>query len=70
MALLEVDAIAENDGAVERQTWLRAVPGDELANRVLVGPLAAGGRQAVQHGRPGLFQVGQGQHSLGRLLLV
>jgi hypothetical protein len=35
---------------------------------VLVGPLAAGGRQAVQHGHLGLFQVGKGQHPLGRLL--
>jgi hypothetical protein len=39
-ALLEVDAIAENDGAVECEARLRAVPGDELANRVLVRPLA------------------------------
>jgi len=68
MALLEVDPIAKNDGAVERETWLRAVPGDELSNRVFVGPLAAGGREAVQHGRLGLFQVGKGQHPLGRLL--
>ena len=30
------------------------VPGDKLANRVLVGPLAAGGRQAVQHDGLGL----------------
>jgi len=65
IALLEVDPIAKNDGAVECETWLRAVPGDELSNRVLVGPLAAGGREAVQHGRLGLFQVGKGQHSLG-----
>ena len=53
-ALLKVDAIAENDGAVERKPRLRAVPGDKLANRVLVGPLAAGGRQAVQHDGLGL----------------
>ena len=38
------------------------------ANRVFVGPLTARGRQAVQHGRLGLFQVGKGQHPLGRLL--
>ena len=42
MALLEVDPIAKNDGAVEGETWLRPVPGDELSNRVLVGLLAAG----------------------------
>jgi len=70
MGLLEVDAIAEDDGAVECEARLRAVPGDELANRVLAGPLAARGRQAIQHGRLGLFQVGKGQHSLRRLLLA
>ena len=70
MTLLEVDAIAQNDGAVEGETGLRSVPGDELANRVLVGPLAAGGRQTVQHGCLGLFQVGKGQHPFGRLLLA
>jgi hypothetical protein len=35
---------------------------------VFVGPLTAGRRQAVQHGRLGLFEVGKGQHPLGRLL--
>jgi hypothetical protein len=41
LPLLEVDPIAENDGTVERETWLRAVPCDELTNRVVVGPLSA-----------------------------
>lgn len=30
--------------------------GDELANRVVVAPLAAGGRQGVQHGRFDVFE--------------
>ena len=33
---LEVNPLPEDDGAVERETWLRAVPCDELANRVIV----------------------------------
>jgi hypothetical protein len=41
LPLLEVDAIAQDDGAVERETWLRAVPRDELTNGVIVGPLSA-----------------------------
>jgi hypothetical protein len=68
--LFEVNPVPEYDGAVEGEAGLRTVPVDELANRVVVGLLAAGGRQAVQHGRLGLFQVGKGQYSLGRLLLA
>jgi len=33
----------------EREAGLRTVPSDELANGVVVGPLPAGRRQAVQH---------------------
>ena len=40
-ALLELDSVAENDRAVEREPRLRTVPGDVLANRVFRGPLAA-----------------------------
>jgi hypothetical protein len=38
--LLEVYAVPKDDGAVEREPWLRAVPLDELTNRVIVGALA------------------------------
>jgi hypothetical protein len=48
LPLLEVNSIAENDGAVERETWLRAVPRDELPNRVIVGALAAPRGQAAE----------------------
>jgi hypothetical protein len=41
VVLLEMDAIAEHDRAVERQPRLRTVPGDELGDRVVVGTLAA-----------------------------
>ena len=55
-------------GAVECEARLRAVPGDELANRVLVGPLAAGGRQAVEDCGLGVFEIGQGEDAFGRFL--
>jgi hypothetical protein len=55
--LLKVNPVSEHDGAVEREPGLRTVPGGDLANRVVVGPLAACGRQAVQHGRLGMFDV-------------
>ena len=57
--LFEVISIAEHDGAVESEAGLRTVPGDELADRVLVGSLAAGRRQAVEDGRFGVFEVGK-----------
>ena len=65
LPLFEVDPITENHCAVECEARLRAVPGDELTNRVIVGSLAAGGGQAVEYRRFGLFQVGKREDSLG-----
>jgi hypothetical protein len=42
VALLKVNAVAEDHRAVEREAGLRAVPSDELANGVLVGSLPTG----------------------------
>jgi hypothetical protein len=64
LALFEVDAISENDRAVERETGLRAVPRDELTNHMVVRALTAGGGLAVQHGRLGLLEI-EGQNPLG-----
>ena len=64
LLLFQVDPITENDRTVEGEARLRAVPTDELTNRLLVGTLAAGGRQAVENSRFGVLQVGKGQHSL------
>ena len=66
-ALFEVNPVPEHHGAVESEARLRAVPGDELTNRVVVGPLAAGGCQTVQHRRLGLFEVRERQDALRRL---
>ncbi len=41
-ALLEVNPVAEHDRAVERETRLRAIPGDKLPNGMVVRALAAG----------------------------
>src|SRR5205807_501514 len=69
-ALFEVNPVPEHDGAVEREAGLRTVPGDELANRVIVGSLAARRRQAVQDGRLGVFEIRGRQNPLGRPLLA
>jgi hypothetical protein len=58
--LFEVNPVPEHDGAVEREAGLRTVPGDELANRVVVGSLAAGRRQAVQYCGLGVFEIREG----------
>jgi hypothetical protein len=69
-ALLEVDAIAEDDGAVEGQARLRAVPGDKFSDGVFIGALTAGRSQVVQHGDLRVFEVREGQEPLRALLLA
>jgi hypothetical protein len=70
LPLLEVNPITEDDGAVERQPRLRAVPRDELANRVIVGALAASRSQAAKHRRLRMLQVGQGEYTFRHLLAL
>src|SRR5262249_46279024 len=48
---------------------LRTVPGDELANRMVVRPLAADGREAAQHGGLGVFELGSASTRLGGFFL-
>jgi hypothetical protein len=57
LPLLDVNPIPEDHGAIEGETWLRAVPGDELPNRVVVGALTAPGGQAAEDRRLRLLQV-------------
>src|SRR5213596_1984588 len=68
LPLLEMNPIAEDDGAVKRETWLRAVPRDELTNRVIVGALIASRGQAADDRRLRVLKVGQGEHTFRRLL--
>jgi hypothetical protein len=62
--LFETNPVPEHDGAVERKAGFRTVPRDELANGVIVGPLAAGGREAAQHRSLGVFEVREREDSL------
>jgi hypothetical protein len=39
MLLLQSNAIPSHDRFVERQSWFRAIPFDELMNRMIVGTL-------------------------------
>src|ERR1035438_10452227 len=63
--LLQRDSIPSHDGLVESQARLRAVPINELANRVIVGTLRTGRGQAVEDGRLGLFKIWELQDHLG-----
>ena len=54
--------------AVEREPELRTVPRHELADRVLVGSLAAGRLQTVQHRRPDVSRSGSARTRLGAFL--
>jgi hypothetical protein len=69
-ALFEVNPVSKHDGAVKCETRLRTVPGDELANRGVVGSLATGGCQAVEDGCLGVFEVLERQDALRWLLLA
>ena len=62
--LFEVNPVPERDVRLNARRGSEQYPGDELANSVVVGPLAAGGCQAVQHRRLGLFEVQEGQDAL------
>jgi hypothetical protein len=67
-SLFGVNPISKHHCAVEREARIRAIPGDELANRV--GALAASRRQAVEHRRLGVFEVRERQDALRRFLLA
>jgi|SRR5580704_12045588 hypothetical protein len=68
--LFEKDPVPQNYGAVECQSRLSAVPLDKVSDGAIVATLAAFGREAVQDGCFGLFEVGKRQDSLRRSLLL
>lgn len=68
--LFEVNAIAEDDRPAERQPGRRAVPGDELSDRVVVGTLATGRGEAGEHRALGVLEVREGEDALGWLLAL
>jgi hypothetical protein len=57
MTLLQRNSISSYDGLVESQAWLRTVPVNELANRVVVGALRTWRGEAVEHSRLGLLKI-------------
>jgi hypothetical protein len=63
--LFKVNAVAQDHRAVKRETGLRAVPSDELANGMVVGSLPAGGGEAVEHRGLGLSRSGRARTRLG-----
>lgn len=64
----EVNTVPKDDRAVEREARLRTILRDEFADRVVIGPLGAGRRQAVQNGCLSVLQVWKRQASLRWLL--
>jgi hypothetical protein len=68
LALLKVNAVAQDHRAVEREAGLRAVPSDELPDGVIVSALPAGGCKAVEHRSLGVLEIGQSEDTFGRLL--
>ena len=60
LLLLEVDPVAQNDGAAQCQPRFGTVPVDEVGDGAVVSSLAAFGGKAFQDRRFGLFEVGKG----------
>src|SRR5215469_11464053 len=63
MPRFQVHAIAHDDNAVEGQSRLGVIPGDELVDRVLVHSTRGGRAEAVENGGLAVIQVRQAEHS-------
>jgi len=63
MPRFQVHAIAHHDDAVEGQSRLGAVPGDELVDGVLVDSTRSWRAEAIENCRFAMIQVGQAEHS-------
>jgi hypothetical protein len=59
---LEIGPVPENNDSVERQARLRAVPFDELVNRVAVTALGFEAGKAIQHSGFSMLEIGQAQN--------
>src|SRR2546426_7232673 len=70
LLLFEADSVAEHDGPVECQAWLRAIPLDKFGDSVIVGPLSAFRRKRIENGGFRLFQIGQGEDAFRRFLFL
>jgi len=63
MPRFQVQAIAHNDDSVKGQPRLRAVPGDELVDGVLVDSARSWRAEAIENCRFTMIQVWQAEHS-------
>src|SRR2546426_5963469 len=57
LLLFEADSVAEHDGPVECQAWLRAIPLDEFGYGVIIRALAASGGETVENRGFRLFKI-------------
>ena len=63
--LFQIDAIASDDGPVESEPRLRAIPVNEVANGVVVGALRAWRCEAIENCGSGLVQIRKSQNCFG-----
>ena len=61
-----MDSVSSNDGFVEGQARLRAIPQNEFINRVLITALRLEGSQAGEYGCFGLLEIGKSSLILSR----
>ena len=58
----KIHAVADHDDAIEGQTWLRAVPRDELVDGVLIHAARSWGTETIEHGPLTMVQIGQAKY--------
>src|SRR5664279_4449652 len=63
----KVYAVADHHDAVQRQAWLGAVPGNELFNRIFIGPPRCGRSQGVEYCGLGMIQIREPKHRAAEL---
>jgi len=61
----EIVSIFENNDPIERQTWFRAIPINELIDGMAIPALCIGTGQTVENRGPGKLEIGQTQDSFG-----
>ncbi len=70
MPLFQVDSESKNNGAIESESWFRAVPVDEFINRMIIRPLTALRSKAVQYGGLRLFEIDRTRDRFGGFLFL
>ena len=70
MLLVEADSVAEHDGPVKCQAWLRAIPLDEFGYGVIVRSLAASRGESVENRGFRMFKIWESEEALWRFLFL